>query len=436
MKRLMIIALLVAALLMVLAGIGAVAFFAANGGFPTNNPFDRRNIASQLEENKTLKVDPAKPVNLNVADDAGGVTVTGADVKAVEVKIVKTAYDSSQARADAEVKNIKYSIEQTGNNITLKYELPKSMNFDNKVNTVDFIVTVPNETIVNTDTNFGKVNVTGTKGNVDIQNSFGEVTVDNIEGALSVKTNSGEVSATSIQAGSEDIDLNSDFGAVSLENASANNVTLNSNSGKITLKQIKATGVITTKTSFGDTDIENGSTASLSVVTNSGAVTLTKLTVNKEIKVQDEFGDIDLQQSMAASYDLHTNSGSVTVDGAKGKLKAYTDFGGIKIKNAQSATLDLKTKSGSVEFDGSLGAGPHMVQSDFGEIDLTLPADSKLNVNLSTQLGRIKSDIPITMTVNETSNSSGDQISGSINGGGDQFTAKTNSGSVNIHTSK
>lgn len=436
MKRLIIIVLLAGALLMVLAGIGAVAFFAANGGFPDNNPFDRRNISSQLEENKTLKVDSAKPINLTVNSAAGGATITGADVDTVQVKIIKTAYDSTQARADAEVKTIKYTIEQTGNKITLKYELPDSMNFSNKVNTIDFLVTVPSETTVSTDTNMGKVSVTGTKGNVDVQSDFGEVTVEDIEGAVSVKTNSGEVNASSIQAGKEDINLNSDFGSVSIENANANNVILNSKSGRITLKQVKATDSITSNTSFGDIDFENGSGDTLGVQTKSGGVTLTKVTINKEIKVQNEFGEIELQQAMAASYDLHTNSGSVTVDGAKGKLKAYTDFGGIEIKNAQSVTLNLKTKSGSVDFNGSLGAGPHMVQSEFGEIDLTLPADSKLNVDLSTAFGKIKSDLPITMTVNGTSEKDGDQIVGSINGGGEQFTAKTNSGSVNVHTSK
>ena len=105
----------------------------------------------QLEESKTLKVDAEKPVTLKVTDDAGDVTIIGADVKTVQVKVVKTAYDSSQARADEEVKGIKYTIEQTGNTITLKYELPKSMNFNNNVNTVDFIVTVPNETTVDVD---------------------------------------------------------------------------------------------------------------------------------------------------------------------------------------------------------------------------------------------------------------------------------------------
>ncbi len=150
--------------------------------------------------------------------------------------------------------------------------------------------------------------------------------------------------------------------------------------------------------------------------------------------MQDDFGEIELEQALATSYDLHTNSGSVTVDGAKGKLKAHTDFGGILVQNANSVTLDLQTKSGTVDFNGSLGKGPHTVKSDFGEVGLTLPADSKLNVDLKTDFGNIDSDLPITIVTNGSSSSDGDQIVGSINGGGEQLTVKTNSGGVNLIT--
>src|SRR5678815_1139275 len=99
MKRPIVIALLIVALALVCVGIGSVIYF--SNGFSVNNPFDHRNISSVLEESKTLKVDATKPLTLKVLDDAGAVTVTGADVKTVEVKAIKTAYDSSQARADA-----------------------------------------------------------------------------------------------------------------------------------------------------------------------------------------------------------------------------------------------------------------------------------------------------------------------------------------------
>ncbi len=432
MKKPAILALLVTALTLVCLGIGTVIFFA--NGFPTNNPFDQRNVSSQLEENKTLKVDAEKPITLKVLTDSGSVTVTGGDVETVQVNVVKTAYDSTQARADAEVKTIKYTIEQTGNSITLKYVIPDSMNFSNNVNRVDFVVTVPSETTVTTDSNMGEVSVSGVTGTVDIQNDFGDVTVDNIEGAVSVNTNSGEVNATAIEAGSGNISLDSQFGAITLKNANGNDVTIDSNSGKITLSEVRAKGDVTSQTDFGNTSFENGSAASLNIGTNSGAVTLTKVQVSKGIKVDDQFGDIDLDQANGASYDLHTNSGSITVDGAKGKLTAHTEFGNIEIRNAVAVTVDISTNSGTVEFAGSLGAGPHNVKSDFGQIDITIPADTKLNVDLSTDFGKIKSDLPITVTLTETSNDNGDQIAGSINGGGDLLTMETNSGGVNIHT--
>jgi hypothetical protein len=389
-----------------------------------------------LEESKIIKVDADKPITLKVIDDAGSVTVIGADVKSVEVKVLRTAHDRTQSEAETEVKTIRYKIEQTGNSLTIKYELPQMTAFNINLNTVDFTVTVPNETAVNIDNNLGNVGVSNIKGNAVIVNDFGEVKANHIEGTLSVSNNSGEVDASSIMAGSGDIQLSSEFGAVTLQDASGKDIALDSNSGTITLQDVRATGDITTHTDFGNTSFENGSTNSLSVETNSGAVSLKKVRVSKEIKVQDDFGEIQLEEALANSYDLHTKSGSVTVDGARGKLFAHTEFGGIVVRNAQAETLDLQTNSGTVDFNGSLGKGPHTVKSDFGEIVLTLPADSQLNVDLKTDFGSIDSALPITIVTNGTSNSDGDQIVGSINGGGDQLTVETKSGGVNINAGR
>jgi uncharacterized beta-barrel protein YwiB (DUF1934 family) len=434
MKRPVVIILLIVALALVCAGIGSVIYFA--NGFSVNNPFDRRNVSSTLEESKSIKVDTKRPLTLKVIDDSGGVTITGGDVETVQVKATKTAYDFTQARADAEVKTMQYTVEQSNGTITIKYELPKSMNFSNNVNTIDFVVTVPHEVLVNINTNNGKVAVSDTKGNVTVKNSFGDITAENIEGALSLKTNSGDVTATSIVASEENIDLNSDFGTVTLQKAGGNSINLDSNSGKLTLSEVRAAGELTLNTDFGSVSFENGSADSLHVETNSGKVSLKKLTVNQLIFVKDDFGDIDLEQAFGSSYDLHTNSGSVTVDGAKGKLKADSDFGNITITNADSVTLTAETNSGAVEFNGSLGTGPHSIKSDFGSIDITLPADSKLNVDLKTDFGKIKSDLPVTVTLTGSSNNQGDHITGSINGGGEGLTVQANSGNVTIHANK
>ncbi|MBL8103375.1 MAG: DUF4097 family beta strand repeat protein [Anaerolineales bacterium] len=430
MKRPVVITLLTVALALVCLGIGAVAFFTVNGGFPTNSPFDRNNIAFMVEESKTLKVDAEKPVTLKVADDAGDVTVTGGDVETVEVKVVKTAYDSTQARAAEEVKTIKYIIEQNGNAITLKYEIPKSMNFNNNINTVDFIVTVPTETSVSIDTSFGAVAVQDVQGAVDLSNDFGNITAKNIEGELAVQSNSGEINVEAVDAGAKNVEINTEFGDITLEQIKANDVSATSNSGVVTFTNVRAAGDAYIKTDFGNTVYENGSAASLTLDTNSGKISVTKVNITKELKIQNDFGDIELTQAMAGSYDLHTNSGGITIDGAMGNLKAYTDFGNIEISNAKSVTLDIKTNSGTIDFSGSLGTGPHNVKSDFGEITLSLPADSKLNVDLKTDFGKITSDIPLTVTLDGNSEKSR-QI-GTMNGGGEQLTVSANSGGINI----
>ncbi len=431
MKRPIVITLLVVALALVCVGIGAAVFFTLDRG--GNISFGGNQLSATIEESKTLKVDTKSPVILKVIDDVGDITIVGADVKTVQVTVHKTAHASTQARADEEVKTIKYTIDQVGNTITLKYEIPNTTVLDNHLKNVDFIVTVPNETTVDVNDRLGDISVASTKGNVNIKNDFGDVTVENIEGAVTVKTNSGDVTATSIVAGNENIDLSSDFGGVTLEKAGGKDITLDSNSGTITLSEVRATSNLTTNTDFGNTKFENGSADSLHIETNSGEVSLVKINITGEIFVKDDFGDIELEQAIAASYDLHTNSGSVTVDGAKGTLKAGSDFGNITITNAQAVTLTIETNSGTVEFSGSLGVGPHFVKSDFGGIDISLPDDAKLTVDLKTDFGTIKSDLPITIVLNsQGSNSNSDHISGDINGGGEQLTVQANSGDINI----
>lgn len=426
MKRPLVIGLLVLALLFVLAGIGAVAFFAVRGADFAF--FEVPLVSATAEESKTLKIDVEKPVTLKVDDDAGDVSIVGGDVKAVEVQIVKTAYAVNQSRAEETLQDIQYEIKQNGNTLTLIYKL--SGRQTREVNTVDFIVTVPTETVVEIKNGFGVVDVADINGKVKIDGDFGDVTVKNIEGALTLENSSGEIQVSNVDAGAEDVKLTADFGKITLEKVNGKDITINSNSGTINLNNVRASGDLFAKSDFGDTTFENGSAASVTLESASGKVSVTKVNIRGALTITNDFGDIELNQAMAESYNLDSNSGAINVDGAKNNIKAHADFGSIAIENAQNATLDLKSNSGGIEFSGSLGEGPHTVQSDFGGITLAIPADSKLHVNLSTDFGSISSDIPITVTLDGDTEKK--QQEGTMNGGGGLLTVKTNNGPISI----
>lgn len=408
MKRPIVIVLLIIALVFVLAGIVAVLFFTV--GLPEFGMVRHVEFAT-AEESKTLNVDG--PVTLKVMDDAGDVTVTGADVDKVTVKVVKTGVASTQARAEQDLKNIKYQVKQEGGVITLTYDLEeRDLRRDTgNVDTVDFIITVPSNTTV------------------DINSVFGNVELDSLAGAVNVETESGHVDASSINAGSGDLSLHSFFGSISLTDVMGANITFKSFSA-LEAKNVRASKDMELSTEYGNVNLANGSAGTLTISTRSGAVDIASVIVNDVLIVEGEFGNIVLEQVEASSYDIETNSGSITVDDVKGRVKAHTGFGNITIKAAENVTLDLDTNSGSIDFSGSLGEGPHTVHSDFGNIELNLPADSALNIDMETQSGKITSDIPITVTL--TGDISEAQQSGTMNGGGAEFKVNTNSGSINI----
>lgn len=427
MKRPIVIVLLTSALVFVLAGIGAVLFFATRfGGFPTDILPNSTSFSAEAEESETLEVDGA--VILKVVDDAGDVTVTGADVEEVTVSVTKTGYGRNQAQAEEVLSSIEYRIEQKDNSIMLTFDYPKvNTNINQQV---DFVVTVPFETTVDVKAAFGELNVSDIQGNVLLENEFGNISVDMVDGALGVRTNSGRIQLTSIKAGSGDVEVYSGFGSALLEQVSGANITIESNSGKLDLENVRAANDMTLFTDFGNLEFMTGSAGKLEARTNSGSIKLTSVTVSDELTLRDDFGDITLEQVKAAFYDIESNSGAITIDGVRGPVRAHTGFGNINIRNAEDVTVDLDTNSGSIDFSGLLGEGPHTIHSDFGDIELNIPSDSALSIDLETQFGKITSDIPIAVTL--TGEITQGQQSGTINGGGAEIKVDTDSGNIRI----
>ena len=425
MKRPVIFLLLIVALVLVCAGIGSVLFFALDKGLPVDL-FESPRLSAQAEESKTLNVDG--PITLKVVDEAGKVTITGADVEKVTVNVVKTGFGTTQEKAEEALKKIQYKIEQNGDTITLTFEYPDSRT--QIYEQVDFNVTVPVETTVDIRASFGSVNVTGVDGQVDIENNFGDIAVEQVDGALTVKTDSGRIDVNSVKASVANIELFSGFGSIYLDQVSGAGIQAESSSGAIDLENVRATGEVELTSEFGNVSFADGSAGSLTISTKSGAVDLESVRVSGALVVEDDFGNINLEKVAARSYDTWTNSGSIIVDGARGMVKANTGFGNITVKNAEEVIVDLNTESGAIDFEGSLGKGLHTIHSNFGQIEVSIPVDSALDVDFQTDFGRIVSELPITMILSGELDQT--RQAGTINGGGSQFNVSTNSGGITV----
>jgi DUF4097 and DUF4098 domain-containing protein YvlB len=148
------------------------------------------------------------------------------------------------------------------------------------------------------------------------------------------------------------------------------------------------------------------------------------------VTVHNDFGDLTFDTVDASAYDLKTQNGKIKVDKARGSITAQSDFGDVEVLNVEDGTIDLSSTNGAVIFSGSLAGGPHSASSDFGNISLTLPAETALNVDLQTDFGKISSDFEITVSGALDDN----HWIGKFNGGGGELTVKTNNGNITINS--
>nr|MBC8504296.1 DUF4097 family beta strand repeat protein [Chloroflexota bacterium] len=359
---------------------------------------------------------------LVVESSAGDISIVGGDSDQVSVTAHKTAWHSTNEKAQAELEEMNITVTQTGNNITVRYQQNPKVVIAGSIRNdkVDFSITVPTDTAVTTSTSSGDVFLTDSIGEADLHSEFGDITASNVTGSLIVDSNSGEIVARDISAGKKDIDLRTEFGNIELENSTGDNIEVRTNSGRVELIEVDASNNIMIHSDFGKIEFENGKASRLSIEANSGSISLANLKINGLVDVHSDFGEITLKEVVAGSYDLDTNSGELTVEVASGSIIAHSEFGDIKITEAKNADLDLDTNSGTIEFIGSLGDGPHTLNTEFGNIRLEIPEETALTFEIETDFGKIRSDFPVTLS----GELEDDHWVGTINGGGSQLTAK------------
>ena len=395
--------------------------------------FENRSISAKATEEKTLQTEG--PISLTVTNDFGFVTVKAVEGSAVHITAEKTAWGGSQEDAEAALAEMKVTIEQKGDKITVSMFQPAEMqafSIGPGSGSVNFTIEVPLETSVDLSAISGDVSLDGTTGEAKLRSSFGSVTVKNVTGPLNAESNSGGIEAENLNAGADAVSLHSEFGEIDARGLKGGQVSITSQSGQITVRDIQASKELTIESQFGAIKLTGGQTGPATVDSNNGSVTIEGLRVRGEIKVTSQFGDISLGKVEAEAYTIESQNGRIVVDGATGKVSVSSQFGEIKLLNAVNVTANLTAVNGGITFAGSLGDGPHVFTSDYGGIRLTLPEDSALDFDLQTEFGSIASEFEMTVKgkIEEK------HWQGRINGGGAELTVNTNNGNIELNILK
>ncbi|MDW7659386.1 MAG: DUF4097 family beta strand repeat-containing protein [Bacillota bacterium] len=148
------------------------------------------------------------------------------------------------------------------------------------------------------------------------------------------------------------------------------------------------------------------------------------------VKVSSVSGAVSLPDAQQIDWnqlDVSTISGSIRVENAAfGAIKLSSISGAISLKQIMG-TIDCKTTSGAIALDYDIYK-TSTVRSVSGAVQITLPAQSSVNISYTTVSGRFKNqDLPITV-VTQTSR----KLEGKIGTGEQPLTVSTTSGSFTI----
>ncbi|HEY1660003.1 MAG TPA: DUF4097 family beta strand repeat-containing protein [Candidatus Sulfotelmatobacter sp.] len=227
------------------------------------------------------------PVDLAVQTHSGDITVRTGPAGSVSIhgKIYVGDHWLFGSR-QTDVSGIQNNppVRQDGNNVRIDYVNVRDIS-------VDYEITVPEDTTIHSRSGSGDQIVEGTRGNADLQSGSGDLKVSRLTGELRLQAGSGNVVAHEI---SGPVRGNTGSGDVELEETGSGDVDLHTGSGNIQARGVH--GAFRAEAGSGDITAEGTQTGEWEIRTGSGNV------------------HVRLPADAAFDADIATSSGTLDVD--------------------------------------------------------------------------------------------------------------------------
>jgi hypothetical protein len=266
------------------------------------------------------------PVDLEVLTRSGDISVHNGPAGSVTVRgkiHVGDRWFTGNRQGDVSDIEKNPPITQSGNSIRIDYLKYHDIS-------IDYEITAPAETSIQTHSGSGDQTMEGLAGKVDIQSGSGDMRLRQISNDVHVKTGSGDVEAHEIS------------GAFGIETGS------------------------------GDVRVEaNGEGGDSSVRTGSGSVELRG--VKGGLRVESGSGDVTIAGTQTAAWDLQTSSGNVELQlqpGAAFELDATAGSGNVTVDGPVTMTVQGDLREARHSIHGKVGGGGPLLTVHTGSGDV------------------------------------------------------------------
>jgi DUF4097 and DUF4098 domain-containing protein YvlB len=203
------------------------------------------------------------PVDLEVQTRSGDVTVRTGPAGSVSIHgkiFVGDHWLFGNRHTDVSDIEQHPPLRQEGNSIRIDYVNARDIS-------VDYEITVPEETTIRSHSGSGDQIIEGTRGNVDLQTGSGDVKLSRLTGEIRLQTGSGDVRALGI---SGPVRGGAGSGNIEVEETGSGDVDLHTGSGNVSVRGMQ--GALHAEAGSGDVSAEGTQTGTWEIRTGSGNV--------------------------------------------------------------------------------------------------------------------------------------------------------------------
>jgi hypothetical protein len=210
---------------------------------------------------KTFQVNG--PVDLEVQTHSGDVIVRSGPSGSVSIHgkiFVGDHWLFGNRHADVSDIEQHPPLRQEGNSIRIDYVNTREIS-------VDYEITVPEDTTIRSHSGSGDLTIEGTRGNVDLQTGSGDVKLSRLTGEVHLQTGSGDVRAMGI---SGPVRGGAGSGNIEVQETGSGDIDLHTGSGNVSVRGVQ--GTLHAEAGSGDISAEGTQTGTWELRTGSGNV--------------------------------------------------------------------------------------------------------------------------------------------------------------------
>jgi hypothetical protein len=319
--------------------------------------------------------------HVTVTTGRGSITAHAGDSNDLSVSVEQSAEGATDVAAQDRLKSLKVVIEQTRDGYLVHPE------GSGEQITVDLDVTLPPKVSLTVNSNHGDINISG------------------ISGPLTASTKSGNIE---IHDAGSDVAAQLETGDARIANVSGS-VHLTGRGNEIEVNDVAGDATFEGEF-FGPIHVRNV-TKTTHYASQKADLTLVHMTGRLEL----DSGEINVSD-VDGPAKLSTHDKDMEVENVAGRLDISDTHGSIKVSCSQPPRADIN------------------ISNESGEVDLTLPSDSKFEISAVSRSGEVQSDFEDPSLKQDNENGTG-KLTGKVGSQGPKIQITTSYGAIYLHKS-